>query len=85
MVNADKLFTEHTWNTLSIPIQLYASLVETDGRTLRATAGADSSATLAWAYGDETTEAVGAAFEAIASGGAWARDGAAAVAPGRRS
>lgn len=31
----------------------------------------DCSATLAWVYGDETTEAVRAVFEAVASGGAW--------------
>lgn len=31
----------------------------------------DSSATLAWVYAEETTEAVRAVFEAMASGGAW--------------
>ena len=31
----------------------------------------DGSATLAWVYGDETTEAVSAVFEAVGSGGAW--------------
>jgi len=31
----------------------------------------DCSATLAWVYGDETTEAVSAVFEAVGSGGAW--------------
>lgn len=31
----------------------------------------DCSATLAWVYGDETTQAVGDVFERVASGGAW--------------
>jgi predicted nucleic acid-binding protein len=31
----------------------------------------DCSATLAWVYGDETTEAVGTVFEAVGSSGAW--------------
>jgi len=31
----------------------------------------DSSATLAWVYGDETTEAVDQVFDAVAIGGAW--------------
>jgi predicted nucleic acid-binding protein len=31
----------------------------------------DSSATLAWVFGGETTEAIGAVFEAVASRGAW--------------
>ena len=31
----------------------------------------DCSATLAWVYGEETTEAVRAVFEAVGSGGAW--------------
>jgi predicted nucleic acid-binding protein len=31
----------------------------------------DGSATLAWVYGDETTEAVRAVFEAVGSSGAW--------------
>ncbi len=31
----------------------------------------DCSATLAWVYGDETTGAVCAVFEAVAAGGAW--------------
>jgi predicted nucleic acid-binding protein len=31
----------------------------------------DCSATMAWVYGDETTEAVRAVFEAVGSGGAW--------------
>jgi predicted nucleic acid-binding protein len=31
----------------------------------------DCSATMAWVYGDETTEAVRAVFDAVASSGAW--------------
>ncbi len=31
----------------------------------------DCSATLAWVYGDETTDAIRAVFEAVGSGGAW--------------